>query len=323
MMKPLRAAADSAVKADSAKRAAVAVEPAPLIIEVKRNALDDGPGIRTTIFFKGCPLSCVWCHNPETTDPRAEVMQSPVECIGCGHCAEVCPNGAVSFGPPPVIDRSLCRRCGTCAAGCPAAGVRLIGRPYAVEELVELVALDLPFYRNSGGGVTLSGGEATMFPRFAGRLLEGLKTRGVHTLLETCGHYGGAAFRRHILPNLDLIYFDLKLADREAHRRYTGRYNDLILRNLAELVAGGHADLVLPRIPLIPGITDTPENLAGLAAILRRLGFSRVALLPYNPTWLKKAAGLGRDRGYAHVEFMSAEEEERCRRTFAGFEVVG
>lgn len=313
----------------------------PLIAEVKRNALDDGPGIRTTIFFKGCPLRCVWCHNPETKDPGPEIMRVEAECLRCGACVRVCPTGAMREGAPPTRDPFLCRACGRCVDVCPGRGARLVGAYHDPEELADLAALDLPFHRNSGGGVTLSGGEPTLYPRFTERLLLALRARGANVLLETCGYFAWPVFARRILPHLDAVYFDLKLADPAAHARYTGRDNRLVLDNLRRLVTrsvsgggtpSGASRLPAPtltgvprllvRVPLVPGITATHENLAAIARLLADLGLAEVALLPYNPLWLTKADGLGQTKAYAHDRWMTPEEERQCAETFTGFRVV-
>lgn len=318
----------------------------PLVVEIKRNSLDDGPGIRTTLFFKGCPLACVWCHNPEAISPRPEILVTPSECVaGCDACVAACPEGAITLAATtlaaepggsapepgssaastsPTIDRATCTNCGLCVDACPGRGLRLIGRHYGALDLIAEALVDEPFYRRSGGGVTFSGGEATLYPHFMERLLAALKARGVHTLLETCGYYHGETFQRRMLPRLDQIFFDVKLADPDTHQRYTGRPNHLILRNLADLALSPYASRVLPRVPLIPGITDTDDNLAAIALLLRELGFRQVALLPYNPTWFKKAEGVGRELQYRHAEWLPAEAEERCRSIFRrrGLEVV-
>jgi len=205
---------------------------------------------------------------------------------------------------------------------CPAAARKLVGDEYDVEALAELLLRDEPFYRASGGGVTFSGGEPTQDPDFVGRLAERLVSRGVDLLLETCGHFAWEPFERHLLPHLQMVYLDLKLADAEQHRRYTGRGNSRILENLARLARCDQL-LVLPRVPLVPGLTDTPENLEGIAEILVAYGLRRVALLPYHPLWVPKRRALGLELSYAHETWMPEAEVERCREVFrqAGVEV--
>ncbi len=293
----------------------------PLVVEIKRNALDDGPGIRTTIFFKGCPLSCVWCQNPESIKIYPEIAYSPGDCLLCGACEEACPEGAIDLKcRPQPVDRQRCIRCGTCTTVCPGKGMRLVGRHYPVAELAEIVAEDSIFYENSGGGVTLSGGEPTMHPRYLKPFLQALKFNRIHVNLETCGYYYRPVFERYILPYLDLIYYDIKLIEPDAHRRYTGRTNDRILENFEALIRGGKVPL-LPRIPLIPGVTDTDENLAGIASFLNKMGVKRTALLPYNPLWLPKAENLDRQSSYQYDRWMTPEEIERCASHFDHFEL--
>jgi pyruvate formate lyase activating enzyme len=171
----------------------------PLIADIKRNALDDGPGIRTTVFFKGCPLSCTWCHNPECQEAGPEILFTPEECRNCRECLRVCPSGAIT-ADPGRIDRKLCRRCGLCAEACPGPGRRLIGKFYPVEELARLLDQDLPFFRNSGGGVTFSGGEPTVFLDYLGDLARLLKERGVHLNIETTGFFPFPKFAEKVLP---------------------------------------------------------------------------------------------------------------------------
>jgi pyruvate formate lyase activating enzyme len=297
----------------------------PLVVDVRRNSLDDGPGIRTVVFFKGCPLRCVWCQNPETLSPRPQVQREPERCVGCGACAAACPAGVARPAREPERDpEAACRRCGACVAACPAAARRIAGRRVGLDELVSSLLRDEPFYRRSGGGVTLSGGEPAVNPVFAGRVAAALRARGVHVLLETSGHVAWEAFARHLLPHLSTIYLDLKLADDEAHRRYTGRSNRRVHATLRALVDSGFPDL-LPRVPLVPGITDSRVNLEGLTALLNELGLGRVSCLPYNPLWIAKRRALGLDLPYGHDRWMSADEVERCRDVFrsAGITVVG
>lgn len=293
----------------------------PLVVEIKRNALDDGPGIRTTLFFKGCPLACVWCQNPEALRTYPEIAYSPEECLLCGSCQSVCPVGAIDLERRPrIVDRARCRRGGSCAAVCPGRGIHLVGRYYPVAELARLASEDLLFYENSGGGVTLSGGEPTLYPRYLEQLLQALKFKRIHLNLESCGYYHRPVFEKYILPHLDLIYFDIKLIDPEEHLRYTGRSNGRIHENLTALIRSGRVP-VLPRVPLIPGITDTAKNLSGIASFLRGLGLRRTALLPYNPLWVSKIESLDHESSYRCDRWMSPEELEQCAAHFDDFEL--
>ena len=294
----------------------------PLVVDIKRNALDDGPGIRTTIFFKGCPLACVWCQNPEAIRIYPEIAYSAGDCLLCGSCAAACPEGAIDLQRRPLpLDRLRCRRGGTCVEHCPGKGFRLIGRYYPAAKLAALASQDLLFYENSGGGVTLSGGEPTLYPHYQEALLQALKFKQIHVNLETCGYYHRPAFEKYILPYLDLIYFDLKLIDPDAHRRYVGRSNRRILENFEALVRSDRVPL-LPRVPLVPGITDGVENLSGIAAFLQGLGLRKVALLPYNPLWLPKIESLGREGTYRCDRLMTPAELESCAAHFDAFELV-
>jgi pyruvate formate lyase activating enzyme len=282
----------------------------PWVVDVKRSSLDDGPGIRSVVFFKGCPLRCAWCQNPETMRPRPEVQRAAEACVGCRGCVPVCPVGRARPAAETEPD-ATCRTCGACVEACPAGARRIVGTDPSVDALVGRLLRDAVFYRRSGGGVTLSGGEPALFPAFVGEVAARLRARGVHVLLETCGQFRWDEFAEHLLPHVSTVYFDLKLADASEHRRWVGRDNATIHDNLRRLVATGHPD-VLPRIPLVPGVTDGGENLRALASLLRSTGLTRVALLPYNPLWITKRRTLGLDFSYAHAEWMRADEVARC-----------
>ena len=287
----------------------------PLIVEIKRGSHEDGPGIRSVIFFKGCPLRCVFCHSPETQNPNVEIIFSAGQCVNCGKCVNSCPQEAIDRSRPERIDREKCSGCGQCVSVCPGKGLRLIGQYYTVEELTEIVSRDLPFYRHSNGGVTLSGGECTMYPNYLESLLKSLKARQIHLVLETCGYFSYDIFRQKILPYIDLVYFDIKIADPETHRKYTGKANRKIFDNLRRLLQEKPA-AVYPRIPLIPGITATRENHSAIVDLLCEAGAENVSLLPYNPLGIEMAVSLGRSPSSLPRGFMKPNEEKEVYSIF-------
>lgn len=289
----------------------------PLIVDIKRSSLEDGPGIRSVVFFKGCPLRCTFCQNPEAQAANVEMAYWPVKCIGCGQCVEACPSGAATLEGPERIIRERCTCCGACSEACPTGALRRIGTPYCPEALVEVLLRDLSYYRHSGGGVTLSGGEATLYADYVERLLRLLKAEGVHLLLETSGYFRYETFREKLLPYLDAVYFDVKFADPETHRRHTGKPNRRILDNLRRLLREPSVE-VQPRVPLIPGMTATRENLAGIAALLRDAGASSLHLLPYNPMGLDMFAALGRSTPALPPGFLGPDELRDLHELFAG-----
>lgn len=296
-------------------------ERAPLVFDIARHTLDDGPGIRTTVFFKGCPLSCVWCHNPESIDPELEIGFYAADCIDCGDCTTACPSGAARRDLPRRIDRSLCRRCGTCVDACPGRGLRRIGRHYETDTLLDILLRDSVYYQTSGGGVTLSGGEPTLSLDYAADLLRKLKSQGIHTAIETNGFFEWSRFKAEMLDYLDLILFDVKLADPGLHVRYTGRGNDVILENLARVVAERPWD-VIARVPLVPGITATEDNLRAISGLLRELGVTRCRLLPYNPLGLSKRGAIGKPTAERHRRSLAEDELAWFEGLFSWAEVV-
>lgn len=274
--------------------------PSAVVFDLKHNSAEDGPGIRSVVFLKGCSLDCVWCHNPEGKASRPELLYDPSTCIACGLCTAACPTAALSSATeaasdPPALDRDLCNRCLQCVEACPSTSLRQVGYAATVEDLVEAVLPYRTFMEVSGGGVTISGGEATLRMRFLGLLLRRLKAEGFHTLLETSGRFELAAFESEVLPHLDLIYMDIKLIDDERHRRLCGVGNARILHNfvaLHRLSERSHFSIV-PRTPLVPGCNDSEEDLERLGRFYRRNGVDRAALLENNPAWFTKAEGLG------------------------------
>jgi len=293
----------------------------PLILEIKGNSLDDGPGIRTAVFFKGCPLECVWCHNPESKHVEAELSVSLADCIGCGTCRKVCPQGAADPGRQGIVDRAGCTRCFLCTESCPPKALQRVGEPMPMEDIISRCAADKPFYDVSGGGVTLTGGEPTMFTEWAGELARKLTEKGIRVHLETCGMFNDDKAREVLLPYVSSIYLDIKIAGREEHKRYCGVYNDVIIENLKRLLSDSEAMgfSLLPRTPLIPDITDTDENLEAIARLYKEAGVSATELLPYNPTWYAKTEKLGIDvpeelAGVTH--WQSSDKLEHCRDIF-------
>jgi pyruvate formate lyase activating enzyme len=267
----------------------------PLILDIKGNSLDDGPGIRTVIFFKGCPLSCVWCHNPESKKAVAEISFDKTECVACDTCINACPEDALDRKNPFFIDRNRCTLCGICVENCPSGALSLVGKKIPMENIVATVLKDKPFYQNSGGGVTLSGGEPTLYMDFFSTLLAHLKSEGIHTLLETCGFFDLETFKIKILPFVDTIYYDIKIFDARTHKRFCRVKNDVIIKNFEILnnISTQNGFEILPRTPLIPDITATEENLTAIADFLTAQGVKKARLLAYNPLWHDKNEKIG------------------------------
>lgn len=244
-----------------------------LTIDVSHGTTHDGPGLRTTVFVKGCPLRCLWCQNPESICPQNEVWWSARDCIGCGSCAEACKNGAISLGPEGLrIDRVKCQRCGGCAEACPTGAMSWQGQEYDLQTLMEEVLRDRNYYQQFGGGVTCSGGEPLLQYEFISAFFKGLHAEGITTALDTCG----CAPRKNleaVLPWTDYILYDMKLMDSVKHREFTGMPNERILENLlfaADYVRrADHPMKIWIRTPLIPGITAEAENIRAIGMMIR------------------------------------------------------
>lgn len=268
-----------------------------LVGSLQKFSIEDGPGIRTTIFLKGCPLSCKWCHNPELIDPQQQLIQSPNNCIGCGCCVAICPQGAVTIRPEKgiVIDRAKCDVCLACADECYAQALRPVARPMTVEEILRIAEQDKGFYDNTEGGITVSGGEILMHAEFVSELIDEAGKRGINVCLDTCGFGDAQALMDLALKvNVTDILFDMKSIDDEVHRAYTGVSNGLILDNLRMLAADARTlDKLIMRMPLIKGVNDSDEIIRRTGELYKELGIKRVNLLPYHSLGMSKKRNVG------------------------------
>ncbi len=251
------------------------------VSNISRASVHDGPGLRTVVFFKGCSLRCKWCHNPETQQTTQDIMYNPTKCIGCGRCIKICPEHHTVETERHVFRREGCRRCGKCSDACPTRALEQSGHPATVEEVMKELVKDRHFYTESGGGVTFSGGECLLHTAFVLELLKGCRAEQIHTAIETAlcvkpDSIDAAA------PLCDLFLADLKIPDPDKHKYYTGQDNALIIDNLYRLAAGSK---VLVRIPLIPGVNDSMEDIRGFARILGPVAgrIQAAEVLKYNP----------------------------------------
>jgi pyruvate formate lyase activating enzyme len=251
-----------------------------LIFDIDTFAVHDGPGIRMAVYLKGCPLACAWCHSPESQGRSREMILVRDRCVVCGACVVVCPQGVHSVsGGEHALERERCQVCGACVAACPQGALQIKGESISAGEVVARAVRMKPFFEPSGGGITLTGGEVSGQPEFAAAVLSGCRAKDIHTAIETCGACSWPRLKS-LVDLCDLVLYDLKLIDEAAHRRWTGVSNRAILDNARRLAAYN----VQIRVPLIPGITDSEENLAGIYAFMCEAGLRRVALLPYNPS---------------------------------------
>ncbi len=276
-------------------------QPEGFITHIQRFAINDGPGIRTTVFFKGCPLNCRWCHNPECISSQTEIFFHPGKCERCGRCAQICPERVIDLDRSSEmrIERSSCTLCMACVEACPYSALTQVGEFNTPEEVLEEVERDVPFYRNSGGGMTLSGGEPLSQPEFAGHLIRKAKANGIHTAVDTCGYLPFDSFE-HFLAGVDLILYDIKLIDSERHRAGTGAGNNMILENCTKLAA-----MKVPmriRIPLIPNFNDSDDDMQSIADFTSAQGLHDVDLLPYHMYASSKYEKLGQGYEFEAVE---------------------
>ncbi len=282
--------------------------------DVRTMQMHDGPGIRTTVFMKGCSLRCKWCHNPESLSTKQEVWRRPERCIGCEQCVEACPEGAIHFEDGIRVDQDKCTGCASCVEVCPSKSTEAIRTDWSVKELFETVNRDRAFLMN-GGGVTVSGGEPALQWRFVSELLQTCQEEKLHTALDTCGAVAPRAFDA-LLPGCDLILFDLKIMDPEIHKQWTGQTNLQILENLrtvASHIRSGSTTKLWIRTPLIPGATASERNIEAIGNFIREDlndAVERWELCSFNNLCADKYHRLGNDWSMEDVPLLSRAEGE-------------
>jgi pyruvate formate lyase activating enzyme len=293
------------------------------ITELHSLSTHDGPGLRTTVFFKGCPLRCLWCQNPETIDPRPHLEWTGLYCLHCGDCTAACAGKLIAIGKSGMDWNSAdCERCGDCVAACPSGALSMTGREVSPEELLAEVKKDAPFFKNSDGGVTLSGGEPLFQPEFATRFAALCQAEGISVALDTCGAVPLAVLDA-ILPFVDLLLYDIKLIDEQRHRHYTGQSNHLTLDNLASLLErpAGDVPAIWIRTPLIPGMTATADNISAIANFLldhHHESLQLWELCAFNNLCRDRYRRMGLDWGLAEEELLKDGELAELRDIACG-----
>ena len=272
-------------------------EPTALVGSIQKFSVEDGPGIRTTVFLKGCPLNCRWCHNPEMIDPGQQLFHIKGNCIGCGCCIKVCPKGAIS--PDATggvkVDRDRCDACMICAKSCYAEALRPVAKEMTVAEVMETVLQDRSFYESTGGGMTVSGGEVLMHGEFVSHLVREAEKENIDVCVDTCG-FGDSGLLKSLAfaPNVSHVLFDIKAIDDAVHIEYTGVSNRSILKNL-EMLAEDETTKgkIIIRMPLIHAVNDTEEMISRTGELFKRMGLSRLTLLPYHNLGIGKKKNIG------------------------------
>lgn len=278
-----------------------------LITNIQRYCIHDGPGVRTNVFFKGCPLSCPWCSNPECIKPNQQIGYVQTTCRGCGYCVKECPVGALSFREGELgvqIDRNLCTECGKCAETCYRGAMKVYGKPMTVDEVFEQVSRDHQFYDKSGGGITVSGGEPLLHVEFVTELFQRAHSVGIRTAFESCLCVAPKSVKT-VLAYTDECMFDLKIFDAKRHKEVCGVSNENILINARQIAESGIP--AQPRMPLIPGVNDTDENIIGISKFLTSINLPKIELMPYHKYGSAKYRSL--DMDYPMGDLASPDKE--------------
>jgi pyruvate formate lyase activating enzyme len=296
-----------------------------IVFDIQYYAMYDGPGIRTCVFFKGCPLRCEWCQNPESQNLNPEMSYFKERCAACGKCVETCPADALRLTDEEIVRaRDVCTVCGACESACPNEAMETIGKEVSSEEIAETVSRDSMFYDGSGGGVTISGGEPTMQPQFLLATLNAIKGYGIHTAVETCGCFDEKLIN-DLLETADLFLYDIKHTDSVVHKRFTSVSNERILSNFSTILSQAGSSRIVPRIPVIPGFNDDRDSIEHIISYLRNVGYAgAVHLMPYNRMAKTKWGKVGRAFAYRDMGLQTEEDLERVMSRFAqaSFETV-
>jgi pyruvate formate lyase activating enzyme len=310
-----RGLAGPALRTAAVPRVVAEAQRTGVCVDIQRYSIHDGPGIRTTVFLKGCPLACLWCHNPESIARAPELRVLAGRCVRCGACTKACPLGLADG--PNLPDPARCLRCGSCAAACPTGARQLTGRAWTVQEVLDAVLRDRPFYDDSGGGVTFSGGEPLTQWRFLLACLEAAQAQGLHTAVDTSG-FASLAVIRAVATRTNLFLYDLKVLDPERHLRFTGVPLAPILRNLRALDATGAR--IWLRMPLVPGYNDDRANLEAVGTFAAGLRHARrLHLLPYHRLGAEKYARLGRADPMGDVPSPTSDTIETAARILRAY----